>query len=156
MLSGCTAAAVATVAGTAGIGLAQGQAEAFINGELKAARMVSLDEVEVATLQAMKELKVEVITHRRGPIDAYIMAKSKGGPEIKVSLKEKTPVVTKIETRVGIMGDQAVSRLVMTRIDAMLGIAHPLIPIEVSPIVAPPHPPVIEGPKSESRPPPPE
>jgi hypothetical protein len=81
----------------------------------------------------------------RGDYNYYIMAKADGGPEIKVNLKAKSPMITKIEVRVGLMGDAAVSRLVLSRIDAHLGITQiPLFPIEESPYVAPNRRPEVE------------
>lgn len=136
--TGCAPTAVIAAAGvTAGFGLAQGQAEAFFNGELKAARMVTLEQAYTATMLTLEEVQVNVLSTRHGKYDAYIMAKAEGRPEIKIHIKNKTPVVTKFEIRIGIAGDQAVSRLVMARIDAKLGIDHPIVPVEISPIVAP-------------------
>lgn len=139
---GCASTAVIAAAGvTAGFGLAQGQAEAFINGELKAARMVSLESAEEATLATFEELQVSVKVHRRGATDRYIMAKAPDGPEFRVTISAKSPVVTKFEIRIGMMGDQAVARLAMARIDVKLGIEQTMAPVEVSPVVAPPPPP---------------
>jgi hypothetical protein len=138
LVGGCAESAVIAAAGvTAGFGLAQGQAEAFINGELKAARMVSIDLASDATIAALYELQVPIYTRRIGDYDRYIRGHAEGGPEIKISLKAKSPLITKIEVRIGLMGDQAVSRLVLARIDEHLGIAQPIVPVEQSPIVAP-------------------
>jgi len=138
-LSGCASSAVIAAAGvTAGFGLAQGQAESFINGELKAARLVSMQAGIDAVLKTFDELKLKVRTDRRGEHDAYFRAVAEGGPEFKVAVKFKSPVVTKFEISIGIMGDQAVSRLVQSRIDTQLGIEHPpLLPPELSPLVKP-------------------
>jgi hypothetical protein len=139
MHQGCASTAVIAAAGvTAGFGLAQGQAESFITGELKAARLVPMDAVLRATIMAMDEMQLHIIEQRTSDHDAYVMAKAQVGPEFKVKLKAKSPMVTKISIRIGIMGDQAVSRLVLTRIDVKLGIEQPIVPVEVSPIVAPP------------------
>lgn len=138
LVGGCAESAVIAAAGvTAGFGLAQGQAEAFINGELKAARMVSIDLAADATVAAFAELQVPIYTMRKGDYDRYIRGHAEGGPEIKINLKAKSPLITKIEVRIGLMGDQAVSRLVLARIDEHLGILQPLVPVEQSPIVAP-------------------
>ena len=139
LAAGCASSAVIAAAGvTAGFGLAQGQAESFISGKLKAARLVTLDNAAHATLATMDELQLKVLEERHGTYDAYFVGQAEGGPEFKVTLKAKTPVVTKIEIRIGLMGDQAVSRLVLSRLDRKLGIEQPIIPVEQSPIVAPP------------------
>ncbi len=133
-LGGCTTAVILASAATAGAGIAQGQAESFINGELKAARMTTLVQAEHATLAAMHDIQVEVITLRTSKYDRFIMAKAEGGPEIKTTLTAKSPVMVKFEVRVGIIGDQAVSQLVMSRIDAMLEKEEP---IETPPMIDP-------------------
>jgi hypothetical protein len=99
--------------------------------------MVSIDLAADATVAAFDELQVPIYTKRRGEFDRFIRGRAEGGPEIKISLKAKSPLITKIEVRVGLMGDQAVSRLVLARIDQHLGIPQPVVPVEQSPIVAP-------------------
>jgi hypothetical protein len=132
LVGGCAESAVIAAAGvTAGFGLAQGRAEAFINGELKAARMAPLDQTWQAALAAMRELQVPVKIERHSQYHAYLMARAEGGPEIKIHLKAKGPLITKIEVRIGIMGDQAVSQLVLARIEHHLDIPHaPVAPGE--------------------------
>src|SRR5688572_27425549 len=138
-LGGCgvESAVIAAAGVTAGFGLAQGQAEAFINGELKAARMVTFEQAQNAVKSAMEELQVPTQALDAGRYDAQFRGQAEGGPKIKVQLKSKSPMITKIEIRVGFMGDQAVSRLVLSRIDEHLGIQHLLVPPEQSPFVAP-------------------
>lgn len=121
---GCVESTIAAAGATAGFGLAQGQAESFIRGELKSARMISMSEARVAVLQAMDELQLEVREERLADYDGYIRGKAIGGREVKVYLKSDSPVMTRFSIRIGIMGDVAVSRLVMTRIDAVLGIPN--------------------------------
>ena len=143
-LGGCSTAVIAAAGATAGFGLAQGQAEAFITGELKAARVVSIEMAERAVFEAMDELYVPITTHKKKPHEVHIVARAEGGHELRITLKFISPVSTKFEIRVGLLGDQATSRLVLARIDSKLGIEQPVIPVEVSPIVAPPLPPTLE------------
>lgn len=136
--AGCAESAIAAAGASAGFGLAQGQAESFISGELKAARLVPLQQAVDATLAAAREAHVQIKKSEPGPYSHYIVAKAEGGPKIKIHLKAKSPMITKIEVRVGFMGDQAVSRLVLSRIDQHLGIQPlPVLPVEESPYVAP-------------------
>lgn len=137
-LGGCSTAVIAAAGATAGFGLAQGQAEAFITGELKAARVVPMDAAERAAFEAMEELYVPIKVHKKRPHDVYIVARAEGGPELRIEMKYISPVATKFEIRIGLLGDQATSRLVLARIDSKLGIEQPVVPVEVSPIVAPP------------------
>jgi hypothetical protein len=128
LTSGCAESAIMAAGATAGFGLAQGQAESFIRGELKAARLVSIDKARQAVLEALGEVQVEVRTQREREYDGYIRGRAEGGREIKVSLKADSPVVTRFSIRVGVMGDQAVSSLLMTQIDRALGLENPLVP----------------------------
>lgn len=120
-LGGCVESAIAAAGATAGFGLAQGQAESFIRGELKSARLVPIETGRAAVLQAMADLRLEVREHRIGEHDGYIRGKADGGREIKVYLRADSPVMTRFSIRIGIMGDSAVASLVMARIDAALG-----------------------------------
>lgn len=120
MGSGCVESAIAAAGATAGFGLAQGQAESFIRGELKSARMVCIADARIAVVAALAELQLPVLDQREGDYDGYIRAKAEGGREIKVYLRADSPVMTRFSIRVGFMGDMAVSRLLMTRIDDVL------------------------------------
>ena len=119
--NGCAPAVIVSAGLTAGFGLAQTQAAQFINGELKAARQTSLDQALNATRNVMQELQLPIKADRRSSRKAYLNGEAEGGPQVGVTLTSICPVATKIEIRVGILGDQAVSRLVMERIDAQLG-----------------------------------
>lgn len=122
---GCAESAIAAAGATAGFGLAQTQAEGFIRGELKACRMVPLAEARQAVIDAMNELGLEVNSDRMKEHTGYLRGQAEGGREIGVSLKADSPRMTRFEIRVGMMGDAAVSRLVMSRIDHALGINSP-------------------------------
>ena len=117
---GCASAVIMGASVTAGVGLATSQAEAYINGELKAARMVPLEMAEHATLLALAQFETIFRVHKQEKDRIYIMAKADGGTDIRVSMLYRTPVLTKFEIRVGMMGDQAVSSLIMSQIDLML------------------------------------
>ncbi|HWB20151.1 MAG TPA: DUF3568 family protein [Phycisphaerales bacterium] len=147
-LSGCASPAViAAAAATAGFTLAQGQAEAYINGKLKAARMVSLQEGYEATLTMADELKLDVKEKYCRKTEAYVRAQAKDGPSIKVTLQAKSPMITKFIIRVGLMGDQAVSSLVFWRIDSHLPASAKMAasaPAQTVPVVMPPVVPGVE------------
>jgi hypothetical protein len=121
--SGCVESTVAAAGLTVGLGLAQGQAESYIRGELKSARMVKMDKARDAVFAATSELQLTITEERLYPSKIMLRASAEGGREIKVYLRYESPVMTQITIRVGMMGDSAVSRLVMARIDNALGIA---------------------------------
>jgi hypothetical protein len=124
-LGGCVESAIAAAGVTAGMSLAQDQATSFIRGELKAARMAPIEDARRAVHAAMSELHLVVLTEREGEHDGYIRGKADGGREIKIFLKADSAVMTRFTVRVGFMGDAAVSKLVMARIDRALGTGDP-------------------------------
>ena len=119
--AGCVESTIAAAGATAGFGLAQGQAESFIRGELKSARLVPIAAARQAVLQTMGELQLQILEQRQSRYQNFYRAKADGGREIKIYLKADSAVITRFTVRVGMMGDSAVSRVVMSRIDAALG-----------------------------------
>lgn len=111
---------------TAGLSVAQVGTAAFINGQLVSARQAPIEEVWAAAVGALEELEFDIRTLR--PPDspdscgrsAYVMAKDEGGPQVKIRLERASEAVTRIRIRINIFGDQALARLVLSRIDARL------------------------------------
>jgi hypothetical protein len=125
LLSGCVESAIAAAGVTAGMSLAQDQATSFIRGELKAARLVPIADARRAVHVALTELQLAVLNEREGEHDGYVRGKAEGGREVKIFLKADSAVMTRFTVRVGIMGDAAVSKLVMARVDRALGVGDP-------------------------------
>ncbi len=126
---------------TAGLTMAQAGTSAFIRGELVSARQADLETAWAATLDALDELRfdLQVVRHPDEPErqgrSAYVAAEDRGGPRIRVKLERASEAVTRIKIRVDVLGDQALSRLVLSRIDARL---------PPPPSVRPPHDRAIE------------
>lgn len=111
---------------TAGLSVAQVGTAAFNNGQLLSARQARLDEAWAAAVGALEELEFDIRT-LRPPGDpegngrsAYVMAQDQGGPAVKIKLESASEAVTRIRIRINIFGDQALARLVLSRIDARL------------------------------------
>jgi hypothetical protein len=115
-LAGSCAAPV-VVASAAAPALQAGTA-AFINGELEAAEIAPIETVYEASLSALKDLQFQIFYERPGDRTAYIFAHESAGVKITVFLEHKSPVVTKINIRIGVFGDQAISRLILGEIQA--------------------------------------
>jgi len=127
MRPGATLAAVAalicpacapTVVATAGFGALQAGTTAFINGELESVQVAPLDTVYAATGQALRELQFIIVSERLGKESAAFHAQEVHGRSITIKLSAKSPVVTKTNIRVGLMGDQVMSRLIQGEIQA--------------------------------------
>lgn len=113
---------------TAGISFAQAGASAFIRGELVSAERATLDESWAAAVAALEELAFDIETLRPPEeaesqgLSAYVSAKDPGGPRVKVKLERASDIVTLIRIRIDLLGEQALSRLVLSRIEARLSL----------------------------------
>jgi hypothetical protein len=127
LLAGCAT----PVAVTAGISVAQAGTAAFISGQLVSARQATLEQAWEATLGAMDELAFDrravrpPDAHESQGRSAYIMGQDDGGPQVKVKLERASDAVTQIKIRINLLGDQALARLVLSRIDARLPLPPP-------------------------------
>lgn len=119
-VAGCGPALIAT----AGFGALQTGTEAFIRGELEAAVANPIAEVFAAGEAAVLELQFKVTNSKLGEFNGYIRARESQGRKIVIDVEKKSPVVTKINVRVGLFGDQAISRLILSHIQEKLEPPH--------------------------------
>jgi hypothetical protein len=119
----CSGGCAAPIVATAGLSVAQFGASSYLNGKLDAARRVPIEAAFKATRDAMTPMAFE-ITEERGPSDdndlAYLATKERDGTAITVRLTRVSNAVCKIEIRVGVFGDQTLSRLILANIDQQL------------------------------------
>jgi hypothetical protein len=115
-LSGCAAPIIVT----AGVAAAQAGTGAYASGELRTARHVTMEQAWQATLLALDDLEVETLTTVIRSRSRYVAAREPGGPRFRVTVERKAPMATKFRIRVGFIGDVALSRLTMRRIDYQL------------------------------------
>ncbi len=113
-LTGCIAAAV-------GGGVAAGAGTvAYIKGELKATEEANIDRAWQATEQAIDQLRFLVINKVHDAVSGEIEARTADNEKIHISLKRKTENLTDISIRVGLFGDEALSRLILDKIQQNL------------------------------------
>jgi hypothetical protein len=117
-LSGCAAPALIA---TAGFGALQTGTEAFIRGELEAAVANPMAEVFAAGEAAVIELGFKITSSKLGQVNGYIRTRETQARKIVIDVEMKSPMVTKINIRVGVFGDQAISRLILQHIQEKLG-----------------------------------
>ena len=94
---------------------------AYFDGQLEAAVVHPFELTTQAARTALEELEFEIVSDVERPNALYLRAKETGWREIKLSVYRKSPRVTKINMRIGILGDQAISRLILGRIFFLLG-----------------------------------
>jgi hypothetical protein len=123
--------APAAIVATAGLSAFEAGSTAFIRGELEYATKVPIESVFRASQLAMREMQFEILGERLGDQEATVRGKELGGRGIRIDLERKSPVVTKVNIRVGVFGDQSVSQLIQQVIQAR--VEH-LDPEDVPPI----------------------
>ena len=105
---GCVAAAV-------GVGAAG--TIAYVRGDLEAVESHSLDRVYEATVKALDELELNVISKSKDALSATINARDAQDKKIKIMLKKTAEQTTKISVRIGTFGDETKSRLIYQKIN---------------------------------------
>jgi hypothetical protein len=115
VLPGCVAP---TIIASAGANALQAGTAAFINGELDAAQIAPLEDALAAAVGTLQDLKFGAIHTRRGEHSVTVYAQETNGREVRIILVPRSPLVTKINIRVGLMGDQAISRLLLAEVQA--------------------------------------
>ncbi len=88
---------------------------AYAKGELRTAKMVSLDEAWMATQGAMDELGFTIMSRYTTANSAKLAARGAGNRSVTVGL-ERRGDLTDIRVRVGTFGDESLSRLILDKI----------------------------------------
>jgi hypothetical protein len=112
LLTGCAAV---IVGGAAGAGT-----YAYISGELKVSENASLDRCWSATQGAMKDLEFTVTTSKKDALQGQVVAKTAADQKVEIRLTKTTDALTEIRIRVGTFGDQAMSQLIVQKIEKRL------------------------------------
>jgi hypothetical protein len=116
MLQGCVLLALGAGA-AAGVGTV-----AYLKGELQTTYAASLDRTWEASLDALEDLNYTVISSEKGEAEGVIEAGQVGGDKVKINLSIEGPGTTLVKVRVGIFGDESVSRTINGRIASNLGV----------------------------------
>ncbi len=114
-------------------GAAAGAAGAYYLGELTATRNTTLTQAWLASESALEELGIVVISKERDGLTGVIYAKGAEEKTIRIHLKKIFDDVTEIKVRVGTLGDEMQSRIILERIENYLtsprpGTIHPELP----------------------------
>lgn len=117
ILPGCAAPGVLV---TAAVPVAELGTSAFANGELSAAYKYPLPQVDAAAEAALAELGFRVLRRDKTERKVYFAAEDSRGTEISLRLDAITAQVTGVRIRVGVFGDQALSRLLLSDIEQRL------------------------------------
>jgi hypothetical protein len=114
VLQGCTLLALGTGA-AAGAG-----AVAYMKGELRVTYTAPLDRTWEATLGALDDLHYGVMSSQKSESGGEIEAKRVGEDKVSINVSISGPGTTLVAIRVGIFGDEAISRTIQGKITARL------------------------------------
>lgn len=110
--SGCFALLVGAAAGAGGVIWAKGSLQQEFN--------TSLDRVHTAGVKALKKLELPIIIDRKDKLTAKLESKFADGTNVWIDFDALTSKTTKVNVRVGAMGDQVRSREIMDMIEKYL------------------------------------
>lgn len=112
MMQGC----VAVIGAGAGAGTV-----AYVRGELQTSYAASLDRTWDASIEALKDLGITIYNTKKDATEGDIEATKADGTKVKINLKPKGQDITAVKIRVGIFGDEEVSRTISNQISKRLG-----------------------------------
>ena len=106
-ISGCVVAAVGAGA-AAGVG--------YIRGDLEAILENDVEEVYEASLTALRQLKLAVISKQQDALAAKIVSRNIEDKKIQINVKQNEGQTVKLTIRIGVFGDETQSRLIYDKI----------------------------------------
>ena len=109
-ISGCV-----VIAAGAGAG-----AVAYVRGELDSSVEHDLDAVFKASQQALAKLEFAKINDHKSGVDARLVARTALDKRVEIKLTKVTDTLTKVQIRVGLIGDQDLSLMILEKIKAGL------------------------------------
>jgi spermidine/putrescine-binding protein len=92
----------------------------YLTGNLVSYESASLEHAWTAAQDAIKQLEFTVKSTAKDALDARLEAKQADGTDVSIKLSKASESVTEVSVRVGILGDQERSRLIMDKIKANL------------------------------------
>ena len=93
---------------------------AYLQGELKATREVTVEKATKAVELALKDLQFPITDRSKEAGRDKIVSRASGDKKVEITLKAITGANTEIRIRVGVFGDESISRLVLQKIDKHL------------------------------------
>ncbi|MGQ3684288.1 MAG: DUF3568 family protein [Candidatus Loosdrechtia sp.] len=111
---GCVAVPL-IVGGGAGAGTV-----AYLKGELKSLEEASLDKTWQATHKALKDLEFIITSEEKNSLSAKAVARGTANKRVEINLKNVSGNLTEVKIRVGIFGEESLSRLILERIKKYL------------------------------------
>jgi len=111
MQSGCLLVA----AGAAGAGTV-----AYVRGELDASLGNGYESVVLASNRAIDQLQFKKISESKDALKALLIARTASDKKVQITVIKVSETLTKVEIRVGVFGDQALSTTILEKIKGSL------------------------------------
>lgn len=112
VLSGCVAFAIGAAAGAGGYG--------YVKGSLQKNYDYSVVDLHKAALKAIKSLGIEKTDEELNRHSSYIKGVYEDGKKLKIVITALTERSAKIDIRIGILGDESASQMIMSGIEKNL------------------------------------
>lgn len=112
VMTGCVPLIVGAAAGASGVTYVRGKLERNVDHDVK--------HVHGATLKALKDIEVYVKTDVMGLHDAKITAEFADGKKVTINILALTERASKIRIRVGMIGDEMKSNVILNAIQKRL------------------------------------
>jgi hypothetical protein len=110
--AGCGALVAGAAAGAGAV--------AYVRGELEVTEEAPIDKVVAAAKGAVDDLEFKLLSADADAYSAKIRAETARGTDIGISLERESDNVTKVRIRVGVFGDEDLSRLIHDKMKARL------------------------------------
>ncbi|MFA6287075.1 MAG: DUF3568 family protein [Opitutaceae bacterium] len=106
--SGCLLVAAGAVAGAGAV--------VYVRGELQASLDSGYESVKKATNRAIDQLQFKKISESKDALKDVLIARTADDTKVEITIIKVSEVLTKVEIRVGVFGDQAVSMTILEKI----------------------------------------
>lgn len=110
--SGCLLVAAGAVAGAGAV--------VYVRGELQASLDNGYESVKKAANHAVDQLQFKKISESNDALKDVLVARTADNTKVEITIIKVSEVLTKVNIRVGVFGDQALSMTVLEKIRAGL------------------------------------
>ena len=110
-VTACLTGCVAVVAGAAGAGTV-----AYVSGGLDASLSAGYEKAVTASNLAIQQLEFAKISEKKDALTAYFVARTAGDRKVSIKVIKIADQASKVEIRVGVFGDKALSMTILDRI----------------------------------------
>ncbi len=93
---------------------------AYLKGELRASKEAPLAKVAKATELALKDMQFPITGRQDSASRVRLIVRASGDRRIEINLVKVSGTVTEIRIRVAVFGDEALSRLILEKIEKRL------------------------------------